>query len=201
MTGRAAPHRPAPPPRTGTAPTPLARPGPAELRSSRHHHPLPPASRHPTMSNLNKDTEHTNGSGNVEEEVGTGARNGRWGWGSGERARRWRGTGMKRGAPGRRGSGGRARRRRGTGDGAQRRGRGTEDAASGLAASSRRGSGVGMLGPPGAGGQRPDHESRSTGALRLSTPGRVLGAAFGARVPRAIPGGTGGSTGAEYRAG
>lgn len=43
------------------------------FHSPSHHHPPRP----PTMSNLNKDTEHTNGGGNVEEEVG--ARGTRWG--------------------------------------------------------------------------------------------------------------------------
>lgn len=81
-TGRAAPPRTAPPTphpahrhRTGTSlparrSSGVAATTPLPVPSVPFPPPSLPLPRHPTMSNLNKDTEHTNGSGNVEEEVG-----------------------------------------------------------------------------------------------------------------------------------
>lgn len=83
--GSAAPHRPAPLPRTSTAAPHTGTPA----RPSSGAAGTTPPPRHPTMSNLNKDTEHTNSGGTVEEEVGwemgrQGTGSGHWsGWGSG----------------------------------------------------------------------------------------------------------------------
>lgn len=84
--GSVVPHRPC-------APAPHRSPKAAGTTPA----PFAPVSRHLTMSNLNKDTEHTNGSGNVEEEVRTedepwrGWSDGASGWRTWGRARRHRG--------------------------------------------------------------------------------------------------------------